>query len=259
VSAFVAFFGAPSESLTSPRALLWEHLIHQVILLLEIAERRIQSTEGQEKYAKLDGWWRVSKTRIAGKLCKIPSEEALSEALFEEMERVKEEAILKIAHSNLGLENLDTLQLSLETPRRAKRGIGKRAKPTDIRVYRTGSEIMDLRIEAKIILTDQDLRSAYLSERGLKRFSDPSEPYTDHEIGGMLAYTVSGDRTTWQNKIDGALNTSTPPIATFKHRVRMMPTETLFSRVPFPAGLGARNEVLVFHLVLNFDSDPSSR
>jgi hypothetical protein len=141
---------------------------------------------------------------------------------------------------------------------RARR-FGKRSKPTDIRFYRTGSEILDLRVEAKIVLRDRDISASYLSRDGLKRFSNPAEPYTDHEIGGMLAYTVSDDRVTLQRKIDDALKASTPPIATFRHRVRASPEETLFCRVPYAAAETTRNEVLVFHLVLEFDGDPSVR
>jgi hypothetical protein len=261
VTEFSDFFSAGTSATAIPaRALLWEQTLHQVLLLLDMAERRIRSPEGQLHYTNLDGWWRSSKARVDGKTLSIPSEEAISEALFEEMEKVKAEIILKIIPSDANLDNLDTLQFAPETPRRVKTGIGKRAKPTDIRVYRTGSQILDLRIEAKVLVKDGDIAKSYLSKSGLKRFSDPKEPYTDHELGGMIAYTVSDDRATWLQKIDSALKTAKPPVPTFKHLVRTLPHETLFCRVPFTAvSSPARNEVLVFHLVLEFDSSPTAR
>ncbi|MBI1776200.1 MAG: hypothetical protein HYR63_12710 [Proteobacteria bacterium] len=228
-------------------------------MLLQEAERRIRTTESQQRLTQLDGWWRNKRAKLNGKSVRVPAEEALSEALWEEMEQVKEDIILKIIPSDASLSNLDTLQVSLETPRRKKKGIGKRSKPTDIRFYRTGSDILDLRVEAKIILRDRDIPASYLSRDGLKRFSDPAEPYTDHEIGGMLAYTISDDRESWLAKIDNALKAATPPIATFKHRVRASTDETLFCRIPYAAAITARNELLVFHMVLEFDGDPNAR
>ena len=88
------------------------------------------------------------------------------------------------------MASVDNLGVAIEQPRKAKAGIGKRSKPTDIRFYRLGSAALDLRIEAKVVLREGDIKSAYLSEIGMKRFSDPKEPYTDYEIGGMMAYSA---------------------------------------------------------------------
>ena len=242
------------------RELLWEHTVYQVICLLKEAERRIRSPEGRNRYTALRGWWRPTKARLRnGEHARIPSETALSEAIIGEIESLIEEVVLKIAPAPDDLFDLDGLQFSLETPRRRKKGIGTRAKPTDIRVYRLGSEIIDLRIEAKILIKDGDLRKSYLSSRGLKRFSDPDEPYTEQEIGGMLAYTVTENRLAWLTKIDSALFTSVPSIPTFKRRIHTSSDETLFCRVPYSPKKGTRTDVLVFHLVLEFDSDPPAR
>ena len=126
-------------------------------------------------------------------------------------------------------------------------------------MYKLGSEIIDLRIEAKCLVKDGDIARSYLSSKGLKRFSDPHEPYTDHEIGGMVAYTFCDDRWVWLTKIDSALSASVPPIPTFRHRIHTSPEETLFCRVPYSPRKGTRSKVAVFHLVLEFDSDPPAR
>jgi hypothetical protein len=247
---------APNQA----RELLWEHTIYQVISLLQEAERRMRAPEGQARYAALEGWWRPSKAHLPKRgQARIPAEPALSEAIVCEVENLREEIILKIASAPADLLDINALQFSLESPRRRKKGIGSHAKPTDIRVYRLGSEIIDLRIEAKVLIKDRDLRKSYLSARGLKRFSDPDEPYTEHEIGGMLAYTVTDDHSTWLTKIDNALCASVPPIPTFKHRIRAPLDETLFCRVPYSPQKGTRTDLLVFHLVLEFDSDPPAR
>jgi hypothetical protein len=256
---FATFFATHSSAAAIPRALVWEHMLHQAILLLEEAQRRIRTADAQQRLTQLDGWWRPKKSKINGKSVRVPAEEAISEALWEEMERIKEEIILNNTNVDPNLSNLDTLQVSLETPRRRKKGIGKYSKPTDIRFYRTGSEILDLRVEAKVLLRDRDIPKSYVSAHGLRRFSDPGEPYTDHELGGMLAYTISSEKTVWLSKIHDALNAASPPYPTFKYRVRTLQDETLFCRAPYAAKAALRNEVLVFHIVLEFDGDPSAR
>ena len=109
------------------------------------------------------------------------------------------------------------------------------------------------------MLRETDIKNAYLSANGLKRFSDPKEPYTDHEIGGMVAYAVTDNKATWLTRIDDALRASTPPVQTFKHRIQTSSDETLFSRVPYAISSSSRNEVLVFHVVLEFACEPDAR
>jgi hypothetical protein len=257
---FAGFFSAHSGGADqTARVLVWEQMLNQVLRLLNEAERRVCSASSQERLRQLDGWWRVKKSKLNGKSVRVPSEEAISEALSEEMEKIKEEIVLKILPADPSMTSIDTLHVCTEQPRRMKTGIGRRAKPTDIRFYRTNSEVLDLRIEAKVVLREDDLMKTYLSGTGLKRFSDPKEPYTTHEIGGMLAYAMTDDKATWLTRIDDALRGSTPPVPTFKHRVQAASDETLFSRVPYTVRAAARNEVLVFHVVLEFACEPDAR
>ena len=242
------------------RELLWQHTVYQVICLFKEAEARIRSPEGQARYTQLDGWWRPARSRLAnGDQARVPSETALSEAIVDEIQSRQEEICLKIGSVPDHLVGIDGLQFSLEAPRRRKKGIGSRAKPTDIRVYRLGSEILDLRIEAKCLVRARDIRRSYLTDAGLKRFSDPHEPYTDHEVGGMVTYTICDDRALWLSRLDNALATSVPPIPTFRCRLHTASEDTLFCRVPCPTNRGTRSEVVVFHLVLEFDCDPPAR
>ncbi|WP_026605650.1 hypothetical protein [Methylocapsa acidiphila] len=241
------------------RILVWEQMLYQAMRLLEEAHRRVCSPDGQEQLRKLDGWWRETKSRLNGKPCLVPSEEAISEALCTEMEKIRDEIVLKKLPADATMAGVDMLAVASEQPRKIKTGIGKHSKPTDIRIYRLNSEKLDLRIEAKVVLRNADLKNSYLSGNGLKRFSDPKEPYTDHEIGGMVAYSVTDDKATWLTRIDDALRASTPPVPTFRHHIQTSPDETLFSRVPYAITTSLRNEVLVFHVVLEFMCEPDAR
>jgi hypothetical protein len=260
VTTFAGFFAAHASGADqTARTLVWEQMLHQGLRLLGEAHRRVCSADSQQELRSLDGWWRTKKSRLNGKSCLVPSEEAISEALWREMEKIRDEIVLKILPADRDMATVDTLGVAIEQPRKAKAGIGKRSKPTDIRFYRLGSDALDLRIEAKVVLREGDIKSAYLSKTGLKRFSDPKEPYTDHEIGGMLAYSVTDDKGIWLNRIDNALRASTPPIPTFMHRIQATTEETLFSRVPYIVRTVHRNEVLVFHVVLEFACEPDAR
>jgi hypothetical protein len=257
---FAGFFAAHAGGADqTARALVWEQMLHQALHLLEEAHRRVCAPDGQQELRNLGGWWRTKKSKLNGKSCLVPSEEAISEALWREMEKVRDEIVLKIFPADGAMASVDTLGVAIEQPRKAKAGIGKRSKPTDIRFYRFGSSALDLRIEAKVVLREGDIKRAYLSKTGLKRFSDPKEPYTDHEIGGMLAYSVTDDRGIWLDRIDDALRASNPPIPTFKHPIQAATEETLFSCVPYVFHTGPRNEVLVFHVVLEFVCEPDAR
>jgi len=129
-----------------------------------------------------------------------------------------------------------------------------------IRVYLRGSEIIDLRIEAKVLLRDGDVAKTYIAANGMGRFSDPDEPYTEHEVGGMLAYTFTDDLKTWTGRIEGGLKGAKPPYKNFSHQIGQASDQTLFCHVPFKSKTGsARTEVLVFHVVLEFDSAPVAR
>jgi len=258
VNQFAVFF-TDNEALG--KQLLWEHTIYQVIRLFEEAERRIRSAEGQRRYGNLHGWWRKASHRINGKNgFKVPEETAISEALVEQMELAKRDFILNARMLEIDIADIDSLEFHAEAPRRQKTGIGRYAKPTDFRFYRSGVGGFDLRIEAKVLTKDVEIARNYLSAEGLGRFSDPKEPYTDQLVGGMIAYTVSEDRAAWLQKLNKEMMAASPSIPSFNHAVLPSAQPTLFSQVPFNhKETPAQTEVLVFHLVLEFDCAPPAR
>lgn len=258
MSQFAVFF---DNNAAIAKQLLWEHTIYQVVRLFEEAERRIRSAEGRARYGNLEGWWRKSAYRINGKNgFRVPEETAVSEALVEQMELAKHEFMLNAHKHGPDIADIDSLEFHAEAPRRQKAGIGRRAKPTDFRFYRSGLGGFDLRIEAKVLTKHPEIAKTYLSREGLGRFSDPKEPYTDELVGGMVAYTVSDDRATWLGRINSEMASSSPVIPTFHHVVLPSIQPILFSQVPFNfSKVSPRSEVLVFHLVLEFDCSPSAR
>jgi hypothetical protein len=176
------------------------------------------------------------------------------------MRGIKEEAILESVDSSIELMNIDTLEVACEVPRKHKKGIGRKAKPTDFQFYRAGQKGLDLRVEAKVLTKKGDIGGQYLSGKGLGRFSDPHEPYTDEIVGGMIAYTINDDRKTWVSRIQMEMNAVVPTIKNFEHTLPQEGEDRLFCCVPFKLSKSPpQSEVLVFHVVLEFDSVPSAR
>lgn len=243
------------------KQLLWEHTIYQAVLLFCEAEKRIRDSELQNYYSGLEGWWRPTAQKVNGKKgYKVPEETAVSEAIVEQMEVVKKEFILSSGDLNPDIAGIDNLEFHAEAPRNKKTGIGRRAKPTDFRFYRSGIGGFDLRIEAKVITKNSEVKSHYLSKEGLGRFSDSREPYTDDLVGGMVAYTMTESEKVWEERIKTDLSLLNTSIQTFHHAVHPHTRQILFSKVPFShLDNPNRNEVLVFHFVLEFDCSPSAR
>lgn len=256
MSEFGAFFGKNSAV---GKQLLWEHTIFQVAALFSEAERRIRSVEGQSRYPSLDGWWRNAAARINGKNgYRVPEETAISEAIFEEMEKAKRDLMLDAKNLGPDFADIDLIEFATEVPRRQKKGIGRKAKPTDFRFYRSGVAGGELRIEAKVVVKEKDVPNHYLAKNGLGRFSDPDEPYTDELVGGMVAYTVTDNRATWEARISGEMESAS--IGNYLHPLPQNDQKILCCQVPYThAKTPPQSEVLVFHLVLELDCAPSAR
>lgn len=119
---------------------------------------------------------------------------------------------------------------------------------------------LDLRIEAKTILSDAEIRKHYLGDEGLRRFDDSTNPYTIQPFGGMIAYVVDSDAQAWTLKIGsavaaavGAGRAGTLKIAGEDHHVSR-------HKVDYKAGGKAvRRDVDVVHFALEIDARPPKR
>jgi hypothetical protein len=188
----------------------------------------------------------------------IPRENSVSRALAELFALLRSQQAI----SGSGVQAIDLRHISIECerPRARDPGISDESNPTDFSLVLLKDNELDLRIEAKTILNAAEIQSQYLSERGLLRFDDETNPYTIQPFGGMVAYVVDSDAKTWAEKIGtkvaatvGASRSGTIKLGAEEHQVSR-------HRVEFTSGRKKiRRDVEVVHFALEIDAKPPKR
>lgn len=239
----------------APAEDIWLRFLEKVVAGLREAGRRIRG-DLRPHYEGRPGW--LGEPRIGLHGTRIPAEPAISQALVEVLRRMRADQVIQGNAPVPGLD-LSRMEFGTEEPRRHEVGIGARALPTDIMIVQ---DDLDLRIEAKTILTDADLRREYLGERGLRRFDDVRSPYSSERYGSMLAYVMNGDVRGWSAMIEAAIRDAQPAFLIL--RAELSGESFIATRherlIDSPEhGLRERRTTEVIHLILEFDAVPTLR
>lgn len=190
-----------SPQTNKAKLLLWRRFLTVIFAALRQAEKNLQDPQITDQYKKLDGWWR-QKTRETkyGKLLKIPNEDAITDAVHDQLQKIRDGAKVGSPLSDMGVV------FALHNPRKKQDRIGRKSLDTDLYVYIYGRNKPDFTIEAKILFEDQDLAREYCSDRGIRRYADVSSPYTQEIIGAMMGYGLTHNGSVWEGKIIDALS-----------------------------------------------------
>ena len=236
----------------------WLGFLERALWGLEQAAARLRESDVQAEFEAATDWWRHPIKSGALKGTEVPEETAVSGALEKLFERLAADQLI----SGPSSDEADLRQFSFVTEKRRvfDPAIGKKTKPTDIAIILKAGEIFDLRIEAKTLVSEKDVESEYLSERGLLRFEDASNPYTVEPFGGMLAYIVRDPTPLWEERVRSNLlmKFGTERIRQAEIGTRVM-TTSRHSFVIAEKG-GARTiEVDVLHLAVEIEARPSFR
>ena len=216
-----------------------------------LREASLAVREKKAEYERRSGWFRTKNRRI-------PQEEAVSRALADQFKNIK--ARQTLFGTGVQPNDLRNIDIECETPRPRDPGIGKSAKPTDFQLELLKDGVLDLRIEAKTILSDAEVRMTYLGTEGMLRFEDGTNPYTTSRFGAMVAYVADLDAESWRRKIAVEVATSLG-----SERTRILPLRGADHQVS-QHGLtideqeGPRRIVVeVIHFALEIDAMPSLR
>jgi hypothetical protein len=243
----ITYLGA-TANLPPLGVLIWSNFIEAVVQTVREAERRLQTPSVWTFYAAKVGWWRRTLQKNAnGAQVSIPEENSITEALSAILEDLRNEA-----GPNHPLYE-QNIVFTPQQPRRRQGRIGPRSLTTDIRAHVPGNRELDLRIEAKILFKKGDLRSEFCSERGIRRFADAENPYTDGPIGAILGYAVSRTIGAWETDLETSLAHVNEVRRTSRVEIDAIPTLT--SEIEVGA---AERIVIVFNLLMKFQTSPVS-
>jgi hypothetical protein len=227
----------------------WITFIENAIGGLRQAAEQLQQQKAHFE-AKRD-WFRRRKTGI-------PRENSVSRALAELFQQIRSQQVI----SGSGVQSLDLRHISIqcERPRPHDPGISDEANPTDFSLVLLKNNELDLRIEAKTVLNDAEVRAEYVGVSGLQRFDDSANPYTIQPFGGMVAYVVDSDAKTWTTKIQSEVLKAVG--ASRSHSIKIGKESHPVSKHHLTLRLQGRTEhydVDVVHFALEIDSKPPQR
>lgn len=224
---------------------MWERFAAMAVEALQQAAAILTSNGLGFDHTKADGYW-STKSRRAGKThVRVPLENGVTDLLVRALELVRRSA----ANDHL----ISTLQVYFvqQQPRAKQKRVGSKAYTTDIQIRSLAVEHLDLRVEAKLLFEGKDV-TAYCGQDGLLRFAH-AEPYTDQPVGMMLGYTGRRNDPHWLNSIEKKAGCS-PDVIGF-HELNLGGATVSASLVRSHAA----GSVLVLHLLLPFETDPSAR
>lgn len=172
----------------------WEAFVINAVRGLQAAASLLR--ERRPEFESRKDWFRRSKGGI-------PRENSVSQALANMFEVLRARQNLEGAGS--AEADLRHISIQCEKPRPFDSGISDASNPTDYSLVLLKDRELDLRIEAKVLLSQSEITSEYLGTRGLKRFEDASNPYTVSPFAGMVAYVVDDDESTWRSRISSEI------------------------------------------------------
>lgn len=233
---------------TPPAQDEWETFLANAVGGLQRASDELKKKRG--KYEEKIDWFR-SKT--SG----IPRENSVTRALAEEFRAIK--AKQSISGSGVQVMDLRHIEIECERPRPHDPGISDKSKPTDMAFSMFKDNVLDLRVEAKTVVSDSDLK-IYTGRDGLMRFEDGSNPYTVAPFGGMVAYVVDEDAAAWSKKISAMVSSTVGDERTYMRKVGGADHHVSKHSFQHTSNEGTADySVDVIHMAIEIDAKPPRR
>ncbi len=227
---------------------MWQSFLDRTIGLLRSVEAEISDPAIIGKFTVREGWWLKRQQKAMGGVVRIPSEDAMTDAIEEIAER-----LLKASRPADPAQ--EHLAIHTQSKRPPHRRIGPKALKNDIRIRSTITDELDLRIEAKPLWSKAQLKGAYLGSKGLLRFADPVHPYTDRPIGMMLGYALRDLTPDWTTQTRSGLTT----LSQASNVDDIMLAGESIPACDLTWGSASHQKVCVIHVIMNFETDPACR
>lgn len=227
----------------------WLTFLGNAIEGLRLAAVKVR--EEKERFEAYSDWFRPTSNDI-------PRENSVSQALKQMFDEIRAEQ--QISSSGVQVVDLRHIKIECERPRPFDVGISDTANPTDLSLVLMKDNELDLRIEAKTVLNETEMKAEYLGKRGLRRFDDNSNPYTVQPYGGMVAYVVNSDAATWTTMLGAAVEQAVGAKRYGKLNIRNEDYHVSRHRVRYKGrGNVVRQDVEVLHVAIEIDAKPPRR
>ena len=227
---------------------MWQSFLDRSIRLLRAVEIEIADPATIGTFTIRDGWWLKRQQKVKGGTVRIPSEDAMTDAIEEVAER-----LLKASRPADPAQ--EHLAVHTQSKRPPHRRIGPKALKNDIRIRSTVTDELDLRIEAKPLWSKAQLKGTYLGSKGMLRFADPAHPYTDRPIGMMLGYALRDPTPDWKTQTRSGL----AAVSQASNVDDITSAEESIPACDMTWGSAPHQKVCVVHVIMNFETDPASR
>lgn len=227
------------------RANIWERFVSRAVEALYEASEVLAQKRLPFDHETVNGYWRAGQYNVRGTQVEVPEENGITDALVRALQNIGE-----AVHETDPINEYE-IYFAQQQPRAIQNSLGSKAYTTDIQIRSRKLAYLDLRIEAKVLFSGADA-TAYCGQQGLLRFAHP-EPYTDQIVGMMLGYSIRQSDEHWLTRIQQKSQPQTCVLDfdQLKIGARDLYGSTLSSH--------ATGKVVVLHLLLPFNSRPSSR
>jgi hypothetical protein len=249
-----------------PAEQAWWNFVETSITAIKMAETHLSEASVRVECEAGQGWFGKTRTKGPFQGRRVPQENAVTQAIQETLERWSTAYMVNgrpPPDAPPSLPNISRMQFAIEQPPSRQRSFnpqnrrwGRVAERTDLKICIRSRGDHDLRIEAKVVLTPNDLKREYLGRAGVHRFGDVTAPYTIKPWGAMIAYVADKTTDVWLNDIAagvGGIFGAAAISGTFAGLAYPITIHDL------SAVKDASPEVRVVHMTFGIETEPSSR
>ncbi len=182
---------------------LWSNFVQHVLTMYWKAIDELLTPARWEEFKQAKGALGTEK-KHKGQMVRIPTEDGITAAIG---------GLTNELYKALPIEHflrVNSVKFEIEVPVYSNKRTGRHSKRIDLRAVAMSVNAPSIAIEAKPILSANDIEKRYLGEEGIGCFFTDDSPYTTGKLGGMFAYTINSTKNSMMGSIDSAVKKYKP-------------------------------------------------
>lgn len=195
----------------APKADIWAEFMRHVLQIYRQAAQELLQPSNWSRFKKKMGALGKPKKHGDHAFVQVPIEDAITSEIGQLADQLR-----KNLPSNHFLRRHD-VKLEYEVLIPSEIRAGRYSKKADFKACSQHPNAPEVAIEAKPLVTRDDVRSKYLSSEGIGCFFLADSAYTKGPLGAMLAYSMSTDGTSMRDAVAEALFDYRPKPLSIRH------------------------------------------